>query len=67
MLSKLRDALLDNSKEGNLDQVRELVNTGLDVNLGKGEYGYNACLLAAFFNKPEVVRLLLAAGIGVGC
>ena len=52
MFSKLRDVLLNNSYKGNL---------------GKDADGYIACLLATMNNKPEVVRLLLAAGIGVGC
>jgi ankyrin repeat protein len=53
------DLLLQAAEEGNLDEVRDLVeNQGVDVNTAKNEFGETALHLAAFGDHLDVVQYL---------
>jgi len=64
-LKTIQKSLIENSSNGELDQVRELVITGLDVNSGMDSGGNTAFMLASCKKHPEVVKLLLAADADV--
>jgi uncharacterized protein len=54
-------SLIDAARSGDLDQVRELVDAGADVNLPQAD-GSTPLLWAAYHSYPEMVTALLEAG-----
>ena len=53
--------LLDAAREGRAAELREAVSAGVPVNL-TGPSGDTLLLLAAYYNQPETVRVLLELG-----
>lgn len=53
--------LIDYVKLGDITKVKELIDTGVNLN-HQDEYGYTALIWAACYNKPEIVKLLVEAG-----
>ncbi|KAI2492666.1 serine/threonine kinase [Fragilaria crotonensis] len=50
--------LMYNARDGNLDEVRDLLRRGANVN-AKGKYGWTALIVASWNDHLEVVRALL--------
>jgi len=49
--------LLNSVKEGNLDEVRRLMNEGVDVN-GQDNIGRTALLWASYYRHKDKVQLM---------
>ena len=61
MHSQLFDKLLTAIKRDDCESVQQLLDTGFDPNTEDAK-GRTALLLAAEYQKPQIVRLLLASG-----
>ncbi|GMH46665.1 hypothetical protein TrVE_jg3223 [Triparma verrucosa] len=61
-LEEANSALVDAAESGDINKVRELLATGVDVNCSKeGDEGRTALLMAAYCGHLAVVRVLVAA------
>ncbi|MFH1672869.1 MAG: ankyrin repeat domain-containing protein [Pseudomonadota bacterium] len=56
--------LIQASEKGNIDLLRELLNTGVDVN-ARSEEGATALILAAFAGHGDICRLLIDQEIDI--
>lgn len=54
-----RDALFDAARQGDVKKVKELLDKGADVN-ARNKFGATALWFAAYKNRVEVIKLLLA-------
>jgi uncharacterized protein len=57
--------VLDMARDGRTADLREAVEAGIPVNLTSGA-GDSLLLLAAYYNHPETVRMLLDKGADTG-
>jgi ankyrin repeat protein len=57
-ITNLDSQLIENAREGNLDQVLELLGKGAGLN-GKDEYGNTPLICASWNGHMEVVRVFL--------
>ncbi len=57
-------ALIDAAKEGDLNKVRKLLDKGANVDT-KDKYGHTPVILASMKNYPEIVKVLLEAGVDI--
>ncbi len=58
------DDLLEAVKLGNLDKVKAMIASGIDVN-AKNKDGLTAVMVAAWAGKPELLKAMIAAGADV--
>ena len=54
-------ALVDAAREGELEKIRKLLETGADVN-AKNKDGYTALGLASLMSQPKSMEVLFEAG-----
>ena len=50
---------------GDVSKVVDMVEAGMPVDITDGEYGWTALIIAAFWNRIDVVRCLLDKGANV--
>lgn len=53
------------AKKGHLSAVEALLEAGADINTHYDPYGASALITAAYFNRPEVLKLLISKGADV--
>jgi serine/threonine-protein phosphatase 6 regulatory ankyrin repeat subunit B len=51
-------------KQNDIDQVRKLIASGIDVNMKNGS-GQTPLHLASVYNRKAVAELLIKAGVGI--
>jgi ankyrin repeat protein len=62
--SQVRAPLLDAASKGDMERVKSLLTSGVDVNM-KGLANETALMLAVFERHPAIVDILLKAGANV--
>lgn len=56
--------LFESIKKNDIDQVKELINSGIDLDMRNGE-GKTALHIASLYNRKKIAELLIRAGVDV--
>jgi ankyrin repeat protein len=59
------DAFIDAIEMNNLQKLKEMVNSGFDINIRLDEDGGTALMLAAMWGKLDIVKYLVEVGADV--
>ena len=62
---KLEISIAEYTKEGNISEVRRLINSGADINVKDNRFFETAFHLSCRFNRLEIVKLLINCGFGI--